>query len=404
MRLALIFVIFLFNYALIYSMENGLKRVLFIGNSYTFAYSMPNIIQELIEQSGDSAEVEYSAVGGFYLKNHSQNEETINKIKEGNWDIIVIQEQSQLPALSDEVVSKESYPYLLTLDSLIEQYNFCAKKYLFMTWGRKIGDTDNCAKYPKLCTYQGMDRELRFRYLEYANILNANVVPAGLVWNYIRANYPELELYEPDGSHPSRIGAIANSYTFYSFLFDKNPNDIIDNDDIDTNTIKRIKYAVKKVRENFKIENKPRFLTEINTNLNFSVDLINKNFEQYYERTSFFDIQLNDSNRTFQITSKCEKYDSAYSKKYNYDNGSLIIDDYLRLIFNESKTILNYEVFSKLELSKLKIRIYSYDNLTLRNYYLGNFALNIELKYFPKEFFIDLENDDKLVERLLIVQ
>lgn len=404
MRFAFLIMLVLFNSGLIYSNQNDFKRILFIGNSYTFGYSMPKILQELIDESGDKAEVESIAVGGFYLKNHSQNENTINKIKEGNWDIIIIQEQSQMPALSDDVVENESYPYLFVLDSIINQYNFCAKKYFFMTWGRKIGDTANCANFPKLCTYQGMDRELRFRYLDYAQEIGANVVPAGVVWNFIRTNYPEIELYEPDGSHPSRAGAIANAYTFYSYLFDKNPNDMVDNDDLDTLTIRKIKFAVNKVKENFKMVNKPMFLTEINTNLQFSSDLINEYFPKFYDKSAFYDIQLNDSVRTFHIPSKCYKFDSTYSKKYYYENGTIIIDDYLRLSFNEEKTILNYEVFSKYDHSKLKLRIYTYDNFTLRTYNLGNLALNIDMKYFPKEFFIDLEDDDKLIEKLLIVQ
>jgi hypothetical protein len=211
-------------------------------------------------------------------------------------------------------------------------------------------------------------------------------------------------MYEPDGSHPSRAGAVANAYTFYSYLFDKNPNDIVDYDNLDTLIIRKIKYAVNKVRDNFKMENKPRFLTEINTNLVFSIDLFSEYFPQLYDKYAFYDIQLNDTNRVFQVPSKCDKFDSSYSKKYNYENGSLIVDDYLRVSFNGEKTILNFEVFAKFDLSKLKLRIYTYDNFTLKTYNLGNFALNIDMKYFPREFFIDLEEDDKLVEKLLIVQ
>ncbi len=403
-KLVCFLILILLNSITVFSIENDIKRILFIGNSYTFAYSMPKIIQELIDESGDKAVVESVAVGGFYLKNHSQNEQTINKIKEGNWDNIVIQEQSQLPALSNEIVGKESYPYLFSLDSLIDKYSFCSKKYLFMTWGRKIGDTANCANFPKLCTYQGMDKELRLRYIEYADNIGANVVPASLVWNYIRANYPEIELYEPDGSHPSRVGAVANAYTFYSYLFDKNPNEMVDYEDLDTLTIRKIKYAVNKVKENFKIENKSRFLTEINSNFNLSIDLVNHKFKKYYDKFSFNNVEMNDSNNIFQIISKCDKYNSTYSKRYNLEKGSLIIDDYLKLLFNESKTTLNVEVITNHSNNNYLLRIYSYDNIILKSYTLGNFALNIDIKYFPREFFIDLENDNRLIERLLIIQ
>jgi hypothetical protein len=35
---------------------------------------------------------------------------------------------------------------------------------------------------------------------------DAIVAPVGAVWNYIRQNHPEIELYNPDESHPSLIG------------------------------------------------------------------------------------------------------------------------------------------------------------------------------------------------------
>jgi len=33
------------------------------------------------------------------------------------------------------------------------------------------------------------------------------VAPVGRVWRHIRENYPQIQLYSGDGSHPSYIGS-----------------------------------------------------------------------------------------------------------------------------------------------------------------------------------------------------
>ncbi len=43
--------------------------------------------------------------------------------------------------------------------------------------------------------------------------------PVGPVWRRLRTTNPEIELYQPDNSHPSMAGTLASAYSFYSVFF-----------------------------------------------------------------------------------------------------------------------------------------------------------------------------------------
>jgi hypothetical protein len=77
--------------------------------------------------------------------------------------------------------------------------------------------------WPWFCTYAGMDSLLRLRYRLLADSNKASLSPAGAVWRYIRANYPSIQLYDADESHPSPAGSYAVACAFYVALFNKNP-------------------------------------------------------------------------------------------------------------------------------------------------------------------------------------
>jgi len=200
------------------------KKVLFIGNSYTYVNNLPKIIADLALSVNDTLIYNSSTPGGYTLQGHSTNATTLGKIAEGDWDFVILQEQSQRPSLPIEQVEADVFPYAHKLDSLINISNPCGETVFFMTWGRKNGDASNCGWWPPVCTYQGMDSLLNLRYMMMADSNNALVSPVGAVWHYIRDYYPTIELYSTDESHPSAAGSYAAACTFYTVFFRKDPN------------------------------------------------------------------------------------------------------------------------------------------------------------------------------------
>lgn len=195
------------------------KRVLFIGNSYTGVNNLPQTVQSLALSLGDTLVVDNNAPGGYTFNNHSTNATTMAKIQAGNWDFVVLQEQSQIPAFSPAQVATDCYPYARKLCDSIRFYNPCAEVLFYMTWGRKNGDAGNCASYPPVCTYAGMQQRLRESYLEMADSNNMSCAPVGAAWNVCRTNFPGIELYQADESHPSMNGTYLAACTFYSSMY-----------------------------------------------------------------------------------------------------------------------------------------------------------------------------------------
>jgi PKD repeat protein len=227
--------------------QNTSKRALFLGNSYTYGNNLPQMVAEVALSVGDTLVFDSNTPGGYTLQGHSTNPTTLAKIASGNWDYVVLQEQSQLPSFPINQVETEVFPYAKKLDSIINAENSCVETVFFMTWGRKNGDASNCANWPPVCTYEGMDSLLNLRYRMMADSNEGIVSPVGAVWKYIRQNHPQINLYQPDESHPSVAGTYAAACTFYTAFFRKDPSNIAFNSSLSPVDAENIRAAAKLV-------------------------------------------------------------------------------------------------------------------------------------------------------------
>ena len=217
------------------------RKVLFLGNSYTGVNNLPQLVHDVALSAGDTLVFDSNTPGGYQLIDHSQDVTSQTKIMNGGWDYVVIQGQSQEPiVLSNQFISGASF-----LANQIKQYNSCAVIMPYMTWGRKNGDAGNCPSFPIVCTYQGMDTTLRDRYLNLTASIHGEVSPVSVVWNYLRQNFPNINLYQSDESHPSIEGSYAAACCFYTLLFKKDPTFINFNFGLNTADAAIIKSAAK---------------------------------------------------------------------------------------------------------------------------------------------------------------
>ena len=219
--------------------------MLFIGNSYTGYNNLAGMVSTCATSAGDTITFDTHTPGGSTFSQHSSNSVVEDKIAQGNWDFVVLQEQSQRPAMPDTQVETQVYPHAAKLDSMIRHHNPCAETVFYMTWGRKNGDATNCPTWPPVCTYEGMDSLLHLRYMTVAENNEAIVAPVGAVWKYIRQNFPSIELYNADESHPSLAGSYAAACCFYTTFFRKNPQLITWNSSLDIQTASDIREAVR---------------------------------------------------------------------------------------------------------------------------------------------------------------
>jgi hypothetical protein len=202
-----------------WSYAQNSRKVLFLGNSYTYVNDLPQLVHDVALSAGDTLVFDSNCPGGYQLTNHSTDATSQNKIMAGGWDYIVLQGQSQEPV----VASGQFFSGGSALCSLIRQYNPCAVIMPYMTWGRKNGDASTCPWFPEMCTYVDMDNALKSAYLNFTNSANGEVSPVSVVWRNLRQNNPGIELYNADESHPSVAGTYAAACCFYAAIFKKDP-------------------------------------------------------------------------------------------------------------------------------------------------------------------------------------
>ncbi|WP_298222573.1 T9SS type A sorting domain-containing protein [Flavobacterium sp.] len=220
------------------------RKVLFLGNSYTYANDLPQIVSALASSTGDVLIYDSNLIGGYSLEDHFASTVSKNKILADDWDYIVLQEQSQRPAF---IVPSGFMNGFSDLKTYIDQNKPCAQITSFMTWGYQNGDAQNCASNPVVCSYAGMQDLVSDRYMSMSNLYESEVTPVGVVWKYIKENYPTINLYQSDGSHPSLAGSYIAACCFYTSIFRKDPTLISNNYGLNASTAQIIRNATKSI-------------------------------------------------------------------------------------------------------------------------------------------------------------
>lgn len=284
-----LYLIFLFNILYFTAQGQDTLKVLFLGNSYTQSHNLPELIKSLAASTGKVLEYQMHAPGGYQLNQHVADLTANTLMARGDWDFMVIQEQSQKPSFGDNYVAQNVYPYAKQLTDTFRHFNRCGQVIFYTTWGRKNGDATNCPAMPALCTYEGMDSLLTLRYQTMADSNKAAISPVGQFWRHIRNTMPNIELYEADESHPSVEGSYAAALTFYAMLFNADPSLTSYNPGIQSTVVTALNNAAKvKVFDSFDHWNRfnignmfAPLPADFTVNINNTTRTINLGFEKH---------------------------------------------------------------------------------------------------------------------------
>ena len=197
-------------------------RVLFIGNSLTYSADLPAIIQGLARTAGVNLVSEQHTPGGWRLLNQAADPQVRALLARGGWDAVVLQEQSEWPAFSDEQVKSGIEPYAAALAAAARAASPSVRLLLYDTPAHRDGDSSNVSAYPELATYEGMQLRIDRTYERLAALLRGAVVPAGVAWRIARREHPEIVLYA-DPVHPGPAGAYLIACVFHATLLGRSP-------------------------------------------------------------------------------------------------------------------------------------------------------------------------------------
>jgi hypothetical protein len=186
--------------------KNLSLNVLFIGNSFTARNDLPGLIALLAEAGGHHLQHQLISVGGASLRTHWNKGHARNRIREGDFDYVVLQEQSTLPVKN----ATRMYENVRLFDEVIRAAG--ARTALYMTWARQHAPETQRAITD---AYESIGREIR-----------AMVIPVGLAWQKFLAGCKSPALHDKDKSHPTLAGSYLAACVFYAVMFAGSPIDL----------------------------------------------------------------------------------------------------------------------------------------------------------------------------------
>lgn len=178
------------------------KQILFIGNSFT---DFNGGLDKQLNGLAPNSEISRISPGGYTLQDHWQTAATLEAIRSGDWDMVVLQEQSQ-----NSVTNYYNFfEYAQKLNAEIK--NAGAETVMFMTWER-----------PDSIQYGVTAQALYNSYTALGQQLGVKVAPVGLAFSMALKERPDIKLNIEDG-HPTPQGTYLAACVFYGFIFGQSP-------------------------------------------------------------------------------------------------------------------------------------------------------------------------------------
>jgi hypothetical protein len=150
-------------------------RVLFIGNS--LSAPLPALLNALAARAGIRIVAEGETPGGRTLAQHAATPQILQRIKQTSWDVVVLQEQSELPSYSEETRRRDMYPAGLSLAQAVSAAG--AQAWLYETYAHEKGDR---ASLPA-ATYTEMHARIDQGIDVLAGLTQLRVVPVGAAFS-----------------------------------------------------------------------------------------------------------------------------------------------------------------------------------------------------------------------------
>ncbi|MBN09678.1 MAG: hypothetical protein CMC79_04835 [Flavobacteriaceae bacterium] len=192
------------NVSFIFSQNE--EEVLFIGNSFTFYWNLPSIVEKMAEERSLNWNVTQSTAGGATLKDHWNGDKkliTRELIRTKPYTSIIFQDHSTYPIIAIDTTKKyyTQFKNLLPLNT---------KTYFYSTW-----------MYPKM---DDSNRNLDTQNPIEKNIVKANInkssklLMIGRAFDTFKSKYPEYKLLTDDMKHPSPNGSYLAACVVFSTL------------------------------------------------------------------------------------------------------------------------------------------------------------------------------------------
>jgi hypothetical protein len=182
--------------------EKDSLRVLFVGNSFTYFYNLPQVVNAMSSHSKKvHIETRTSLVGGSTISQHLNQEkgtQTMDILNNKTFDYVVINHHSLAPIDDVDSFFEDSKKMV----ELIRSKN--AIPVFMMTWAYHSNPL--------------MIKTIAAAYDDMGKRLGVDVVPCGNLFAEVRKWRPDLNMFDDDDKHPSKHGTYLNGLAFFKYF------------------------------------------------------------------------------------------------------------------------------------------------------------------------------------------
>jgi len=197
--------IFIFYFLNCFSQTENFKKdtikVLFVGNSFSFYYNLPQVVSSMSEFSDLMyIQTKNSLVSGATLQDHinqNKNSKTIEILNSEQFDYVAINHHSL-------ATFNELDEFLRTSKRFIDIVKSKKATPLFIeTWAYKSDSS--------------MIKNIAEKYLLMSEKYNVDIIPCGQLFSQVIKDFPDINLFE-DEKHPSKNGTYLNGLAFVKYF------------------------------------------------------------------------------------------------------------------------------------------------------------------------------------------
>ena len=186
--------------------DDAALAILFVGNSLTYSNALPGVVEGMLQTVSDGPVVVGEAAYPDYgLSDHWVSGDSRPRIAEGGWDVVVLQ---QGPSATTGRPSLLEYTDLFAAEIRASG----AVPALYMVWPSEARSFD----------FDGVADS----YTTAAEQVGGMLFPVGEGWRIAWGLDPDIELYGPDGFHPSAAGTYLAALVMYQQLSGQDPREL----------------------------------------------------------------------------------------------------------------------------------------------------------------------------------
>jgi hypothetical protein len=177
-------------------------KVLFIGNSLTYYNDLAGLVQAFAANEERPLYIDAVTFPLASLDWHWSHTAARKKIREGTWDIVILQQYSTAPA-DDPSGTVEQYERFGR-----EVARVGAQPLIFQNWTRAGREGD----YGRMLE----------TYKHAQNAIGGRIAPIGEAWRIVRKEHPDIQVFETlDDRHPTVAGTYLTACVLYRTLYGK---------------------------------------------------------------------------------------------------------------------------------------------------------------------------------------